>query len=69
MIQSTENRRGDQLGTAGDWSIGLRLGNRRVAIESLVRPGSVVALLNELTQQSLQMASAQDDHVVQNLPA
>ena len=69
MMQSAQDRRGDQPGGAGDRSIGLRLGNRRVAIESLVRPGRMVVLLDEFPQQSLQVALAQDDHVVQKLSA
>jgi len=55
MVKSAEDRRRDQLGEAGDWSIGLGLRSRRAAIESLVRPGSVVVLLDEFPQQSLQV--------------
>src|ERR1035437_2341954 len=49
--------------------MGIRLRNRCVAIESLVRPGRMVVLLDEFPQQSLQMALPQDDHMVQKLPA
>ena len=66
-MQTAEDRRGDQLGGAGDWSSGLRLWNRRVALEALVRSSDMVVLFDELPQQSLQMALAQDDHVVQEL--
>ena len=69
MMQSAQDRRGDQLGTAGDRSTCLRLRNRRVAIETLVRPGSMVVLLDELPQQPLQVALAQDDHMIQKLSA
>ena len=69
MMQSAQDRRGDQFGGTSDRSIGLGLGNRRVASKSLVGSGSVVVVPDELSQQSLQMALAQDDHVVQNLPA
>ena len=43
--------------------------NRRVAIESLVRPGRMVVCLDEFPQQSLQVALAQDGHMVQKLSA
>jgi hypothetical protein len=55
MVKPAEDRRRDQLGEAGDRSIGLGLRSRRAAIESLVRPGSVVVLLDEFPQQSLQV--------------
>ena len=69
MMQSAQDRRGDQLGGPDDRSISLRLQNRRVAIESLMRPGSMVVLLDELPQQPLQVALAQDDHMIQKLSA
>ena len=69
MMQSAQDRRGDQLGGTGDRNIGLWLRNLRVAVESLVRPGKMVVLLDEFPQQPLQAAGAQDDHVVENLPA
>ncbi len=69
MVQSAENRRGDQLGGPGDRSISLRLRNRRVAIQALMGPGDMVVLSDELPQQSLQVALAQDDHMVQKLSA
>jgi hypothetical protein len=37
MVKPAEDRRRDQLGEAGDRSIGLGLGNRRAAIQALVR--------------------------------
>ena len=37
-------------------AFGRGLGNRRVAIEPLVRPGDMLVLLNEFPQQSLQVA-------------
>jgi hypothetical protein len=55
MVKSAQDRRGDQLGTAGDWSIGLGLGNRRAAIESLVRPSDMVVVFDERPEQSLQV--------------
>ena len=69
MMQPAEDRRGDQLGGAGDRNISLRLRNRRIAVESLVRPGNMAVVFDELPQQPLQVALSQDDHVVQNLPA
>ena len=36
MVQSAEDRRGDQLGGAADRSTGLRLRNRRIAVEALI---------------------------------
>ena len=69
MMQATEDWRGDPLGGAGDWSIGLGLWNRRIAVEALVRPGRMVVLLYEFPQQPIQVALAQDDHVVQELSA
>ena len=69
MVKSAEDRRGDQLGAPDDRSIGLGLWNRRVAIESLVRPSYMVVVFDELTQQPLQVALAQDDHMIQKLSA
>ena len=69
MVQSAEDRRGDQFGGAGDRSIGLGLGKRRVAGQALVRPGRMVIFLDEFPQQPLQMALPQDDHVIQKLSA
>jgi hypothetical protein len=34
-----------------------------------MRPGSMVVLLDELPQQPLQVALAQDDHMIQKLSA
>ena len=45
------------------------LGNRAVATEALVRPGDMVAVVDELPQQTLQVALAQDDHMIQKLSA
>jgi hypothetical protein len=55
-VQSAEDRRGDQPGGAGDGSLGLRLGNRRVAVQTLVRPGRMVIFFDEFPQQPLQVA-------------
>ena len=56
MMKAAEDRRGDQLRGAGGRSIGLRLRKRRIAIESLVRPGDMVVVFDKLPQQSLQVA-------------
>ena len=56
MVQSAEDRRRDQPGGPGDRSLGLGLGNRRVAIETLVRPGGMVVCLDGFPHESLQMA-------------
>ena len=50
MMQPAEDRPGDQLGGAGDRNISLRLRNRRIALESLVRPGNMVVAFDELPQ-------------------
>ena len=69
MVKSAQDRRGDQLGRPGDRSIGLGLWNRRIAVEALVRPSDMVVVFYELLQQSLQVALAQDDHMIQKLSA
>ena len=47
MMESTEDWRRDQLAGTGDPNIIFRLGNRSVAIQALVWPGSVIVLLDE----------------------
>jgi len=68
MMQSTANRKGDQLA----WPVDGRRyfpDNGRVAVESLVWASCVAVIVDEILEHPGQVPLAQDDDMIQELPA
>jgi hypothetical protein len=68
VVEPAEHGYGDEFRRADElrW---LGVGDRRVAVEALLRPRGVIIGLNEFGEQPFEMALVQDDHAVEQFSA
>ncbi len=66
VMKTTDNWCGDQIRGPGS-KCGLFMRNRGIAIQTLMRSGHVVIVVDVLPQQSVQVRLAQHNHMIEQL--